>query len=99
VYNYIKLFLFSKKKNQSVSIFKTEIAQLQTQENAWKNEMEFLQDKYTRNKTKKKWTILIEKTYYNIHTARFYEIYNQPPEVDLSFKLWLSKWQHRVAAG
>jgi hypothetical protein len=53
VYNYIKLFLFSKKKNQSVSIFKTEIAQLQTQENAWKNEMEFLQDKYTRNKTKK----------------------------------------------
>ena len=35
----------------------------------------------------------------SLHTARFYEIYNQPPEVDLSFKLWLSKWQHRVAAG
>jgi hypothetical protein len=34
-----------------------------------------------------------------LHTARFYEIYNQPPEVDLSFKLWLSEWQHRVAAG
>ena len=62
----LSCFYFLKKKNQSVSIFKTEIAQLQTQENAWKNEMEFLQDKYTRNKTKKKWTILIEKTYYNI---------------------------------
>ena len=37
MYNYIKLFLFSRKKNQSVSIFKTEIAQ----ENAWKNEMKF----------------------------------------------------------
>jgi hypothetical protein len=27
----------------------------------------------------------------SLHTARFYEIYNQPPEVDLSFKLWLSE--------
>ena len=27
-------------------------AQLQTQENAWKNEMKSLQDKYTRNKTR-----------------------------------------------
>jgi hypothetical protein len=27
----------------------------------------------------------------SLHTARFYELYNRSPEVDLSFKLWLSK--------
>jgi hypothetical protein len=27
----------------------------------------------------------------SLHTARFHEIYNRQPEVDLSFKLWLYK--------
>jgi hypothetical protein len=33
--------------------YKYNHAQLQTQENAWMNEMKSLQDKYTRNKTRK----------------------------------------------
>jgi hypothetical protein len=34
-------------------LYKYNHAQLKTQENAWKNEMKSLQDKYTRNKTRK----------------------------------------------
>ena len=41
------------RKQRETLAHKYNHAQLQTQENAWKNEMKSLQDKYTRNKTRK----------------------------------------------
>jgi hypothetical protein len=41
------------RKQREILAHKYNHAQLQTQENAWKNEMKSLQDKYTRNKTRK----------------------------------------------
>ena len=41
------------RKQREILAHKYNHAQLQTQENAWKNEMKSLHDKYTRNKTRK----------------------------------------------
>jgi hypothetical protein len=41
------------RKQREILAHKYNHAQLQTQENAWMNEMKSLQDKYTRNKTRK----------------------------------------------
>jgi hypothetical protein len=45
------------RKQREILAHKYNHAQLQTQENAWKTEMKSLQDKYTRNKTRKLTTL------------------------------------------
>ena len=49
------------RKQREILAHKYNHAQLKTQENAWKNEMKSLQDKYTRNKTRKLTVLEVHK--------------------------------------
>jgi hypothetical protein len=64
-------------------------AQLKTQENAWKNEMKSLQDKYTRNKTRKM-TVLETHKGSSISTNEYLTSHNNSETV------WTSKFMSDV---